>query len=131
MTHKSARGLSRTDRVYLNPHVADQACKPWTVTALAWPGDLSAHRPLEVARRLRQLPAGEGAVPPVPQCPLSHPDWKKRVELHWGELRKQDLLADTPARRLLLLKDAIRETTWAMHFEGSIGMLQTRGTASE
>lgn len=41
MTHKRSRGLSRVDCLYLNPHLADQACKPWTVAALFCPGDLS------------------------------------------------------------------------------------------
>jgi exonuclease III len=37
MTHKSALGVSRLDRAYVNAHLADLTFRPWSTAAMAWP----------------------------------------------------------------------------------------------
>lgn len=122
VTHRSVLGVSRLDRAYINAHVVEQEFRPWTVAAMDWTGNLSAHRPLELARRQAQGDDHDrNSARPLPQGPARHPQWPLRVVLQWGEMRRQDQKEDTAIRRLLLLKDAISEVTWTMHYEGSNG----------
>ena len=43
------------------------------------------------------------------------------MALYWGELRRQDGAEDSAVRRLVLMKQAMSEVTWAMHLEGTYG----------
>ena len=113
MTHRNAQGTSRLDRAYVNAHVADQLSRAWVCTALDWVPRLSAHRPIEVARR--SPPSGSGRPRAVPLGPSRREDWPRLVTLRWGELRQADTLPDTAHRRLLLLKRAMATVSFDLN----------------
>ena len=50
----------------------------------------------------------------LPTAPLDDPEWPKRVALRFNELQRTDTLADQAIRRMLLLKQAIREVSITM-----------------
>ena len=100
MTHRSTTGTSRLDRGYVNVHVADQLCRRWSSVPLDWIPSLSTHRPIEIARRGAAREPGPLASTTVPLAPARHEDWPRRVHLRWQQLRAEDDLEDSPARRL-------------------------------
>ena len=82
-TCDTATSRSRLDRVYTNHFAADQLDSNYTCAALNWTG-LSAHRPIFFARSTpkRSIQAGNS----LPQDPLDHPDWPRRVALEYHDL---------------------------------------------
>ena len=113
-THDSARGRSRLDRIYSNHHLTDQLDRRIGCAALAWVRQLSAHRPVAF---FRQHSAHGNVDNRVPAAPMKDPRWSQRVALRYGELRRSDASEDQPIRRLLLIKQAIRDVCKKMDNE--------------
>jgi exonuclease III len=113
-THDSARGRSRLDRIYSNHHLTDQLDRRIGCAALAWVRQLSAHRPVAF---FRQHSAHGNVDNRFPAAPMKDPRWSQRVALRYGELRRSDASEDQPIRRLLLIKQAIRDVCKKMDNE--------------
>ena len=116
-THDSALGRSRLDRVYSNHHLSDQLDRRIGCVALNWVPWLSAHRPVGFFRQTRSKDKAANAH--VPMAPMKDRQWPRRVALRYGELRSEDGPQDQPMRRLVLIKQAIREVSRAMDSEKS------------
>jgi hypothetical protein len=111
-THENALARSRLDRVYTNHFTSEQLDRQFTCTALPW-NRLSAHRPISFSRfspeeRTRRC---------IPQGPIGHPDWARRVALEYHERLAEDTLSDNAVRRLVVVKRAISTVTKHMHRE--------------
>ena len=111
-THRNAIGTSRIDRAYVNPHLADSFTHDWKCRALEWKNELSTHRAIEVTRTAKGAAADKGRA--LPTGPLGREDWAPRVRLRWQELKSADPHEPTAARKLQLIKQAIREVTMRM-----------------
>ena len=108
---------SRIDRIYSNHYVTDQLDRHYSCAALLWTS-WSAHRPLSFSRI---CPTHGAKSRPLPQAPLDHPDWTRRVSLEYQEICSLDALSGNPLRRLVLMKRAVRTVTYRMHKEGVVG----------
>jgi len=109
LTHQSASGASRLDRVYCDMAVADQLDRQFGTVALPWVDQLSAHRPIHWFRR---LPSGRSlSQRPIRPESCRRSGWAEQVSLRYAERRKEDPVADSSFRRLVLLKRAIRDVT--------------------
>jgi exonuclease III len=122
-THDNAQVRSRIDRIHSNHHVVDQLDRWYSCAALAWVKGLSAHRPVSFSRRKKG--SHEDVALPVPTAPMDDPEWATRVALKYGELRQSDPARDQPLRRLVLVKQAIREVSLSMGKERKHNIAKT------
>ena len=114
-THDCAMARSRLDRVYTSQHCCDQLDFALGCAALGWDPKLSADRPVVFfKKRNKPRPPESGALPDEPLKCLS---WPRRVVLAFQEKIRTSGVVDDPLHDLFQLKEAISETTWAMHHE--------------
>jgi hypothetical protein len=102
---------SKIDRMYINQHISYQLDHNCSCNVLEWDLGLSRHRAISFARRT-----------PVRRCVQDKPlqpvmfqrkGWKEEVTARFAELCVQDTIHLSPCRKLVLLKDAIRECSIA------------------
>lgn len=108
-TCSTAQARSRIDRFYNHQHVSHQLDKQYYCTVLEWELSTSRHRPIVFARRTA-TPTPRSQKPVAVQD-LAQAEWDSKVIERFKYLCSQDFAVDNPIRRLLLLKDAIKETT--------------------
>jgi hypothetical protein len=98
---------SKIDRMYTNQHLSYQLDHNCSCSVLEWDLGLSRHRAISFSRRT-----------PIQRCTQDRPlqpalfnrnGWRDEVSERFAELCVQDTIYPSPCRRLLLLKDAIRE----------------------
>ena len=116
-THENDAARSRIDRIYTNHYASDQLDRHFSCTALPWT-PLSAHRPISFARATPQR--GQQGNRRLPQGPIQHADWPRRVALEFHNLASQDANGGNPIRRLVLIKRAIHTVTKNMQRENLI-----------
>jgi len=106
-TCQAGGARSKIDRMYINQHVSYQLDHNCSCSVLEWDTSLSSHRAISFARRS-----------PIHRCAQDRPlhpalfqrkGWKEEVIARFHELCPSDSIYLSPCRRLLLLKDAIRE----------------------
>ena len=107
-----AGARSRIDRVYVNNFASEQLDRRFTCVVLPWTG-LSAHRPLSFGRSSASRDKHSRTTLPI--GPIDHPDWARRVALGYHTAVSRDLYMDSPLRRLVLVKRAIKSVTRSMH----------------
>ena len=108
---------SRIDRIYTNHFASDQLDRHYSCTVLLWTS-LSAHRPISFARATpRPKHSSEKR---LPQGPIRHPDWARRVALEYHARTSEDPLNTNPIRRLILAKRAIKDVTMSMQRQGCL-----------
>ena len=107
-TCEAGGARSRIDRVYCNQHLSFQMNRHITCSVLEWDKHTSAHRPLSFCRATPAPKNQENK--PIPLCEFKRQGWKTKVLDNFHYLSEGDPLINNPARRLLRLKDAIRNT---------------------
>ena len=108
-TCDTALARSRLDRIYSNQHLTDQLDRWHGCSALQWVRHLSAHRPVSFTRRTPT--SHKECEKPLPLPVIKDPSWPVRVALRFQELRASDDRGQLPLRKLLLVKQAMREVT--------------------
>jgi len=98
---------SKVDRMYINQHVTLQLDHHCSTSVLEWDFDLSRHRPIVFSRRSRTATAFENR--PLQHHAFKRPGWANDVFEVFKDKCRQDHIAPSACRRLILLKDAIRE----------------------
>jgi len=105
-THENARARSRLDRIYCNQHVSIQFDRNIICAVLEWEKGTSAHRPISF-RRI--TPAEKNPDDkPIPDSEFRREGWQADVLNHFQFLCINEQHLNNPIRRLLLLKDSIR-----------------------
>jgi len=105
-TCEAGGARSRIDRMYTNQHVSFQLDRHITCNVLEWDKHLSVHRPITFSRTAAK-PKDPGQKP-IPIHEFAREGWKETVLENFHYLCRGDPTNVNPARRLLLLKDAIR-----------------------
>ena len=108
LTCEAGGARSRIDRIYCNQHLSFQMNRHITCSVLEWDKHTSAHRPLTFSRTTPARTNQENK--PIPLSELKRDGWDKKVLANFHYLCEGDPMINNPARRLLLLKDAIRNT---------------------
>jgi len=126
-TCEAGGARSKLDRMYNNQHISYQLDHNCSCTALEWDLELSAHRAISFSRR---TPAPKDTQDrPLQPASFKRAGWKEEVIARFQELSIQDTIATNPCRRLLLLKDAIRDRSSGGEPQGEGGDKQrTRGS---
>ena len=100
MTHASASGRSRLDRVYTTQRVSDQLDRQVRSAALEWVPHLSAHRAVALTRSTT-VRSGEVGAPPNEA--FQHPDWGPRATAeYWRLVGESPNVSDVGKLRLLV-----------------------------
>jgi len=105
-TCEAGGARSRIDRMYCNQHLSYQLDKHMACNVLEWEKSVSVHRAIVFSRRTPQPKDPESK--PIPTCEFHKEGWKEKVVSQFGYLCRGDRAIANPVRRLLLLKDAIR-----------------------
>lgn len=116
-TYESKVVRSRIDRIYANNYIADQLDRHYACTALPWT-PLSSHRPVSFSRCKPTHKHNNPST--LPQAPLQHRDWARRVALDFHAAACDDPMGDDPIRRLILSKRATQSVTKRMWKENII-----------
>ena len=96
---------SRIDRIR-NQHISYQLDRHISCSVLEWCQETSAHRPLCFSRRTPSPKCQEGK--PIPLADFERKGWLTQVEGQFRYLGIDDANIDNPIRKLVLIKDAIR-----------------------
>jgi len=107
-TCEAGGARSRIDRMYTNQHVSFQLDRHIACNVLEWDRKVSVHRPI-VFSRITAKPKHPGQTN-IPMSECLKEGWKESVVEHFKFLCQGEQLIENPVRRLLLLKDAIRNT---------------------
>lgn len=118
-TYHHPISLSRLDRVYSNHHPSSQLDNNYHCNTMTHLPQLSKHAPLSFGRSssCKTQPHDTNDdksplhFPPIKTSTLQHPDWKLRVSAEYYHQLHNDNMAYNPLRRLLLLKNAIRQVS--------------------
>ena len=108
-THKNAGFYSRIDRMYCNQHVSYQLDRHSSCCMLEGDWELSHHRPISFYRRTP--PPKSRDKRPITAREISKEGWAAGVKCTFDRLCTQDTAVANPFRRLVLLKDAMIQTT--------------------
>ena len=103
---------SRLDRMYCNQHLSFQLDKNCACTMLDCSENISHHRPISFAR-ISPRPKG-GDDKPLAPSDVQKPGWVQEVQSAFQRTCRDDPGIENPIRRLVLLKDAIKEATKKM-----------------
>ena len=87
MTHASAAGRSRLDRIYTSQHLSDQLDRQVRSAALEWVPHLSAHRAVAIVRNTTTRSV-DPEVPPA--AGFQHPDWATRASAEYHRLLDEE-----------------------------------------
>jgi len=104
---------SKVDRMYINQHITFQLDHQCSTSVLEWDFDLSRHRPIVFQRRSHVTSPGETR--PLQSHVFNRPGWANDVIEVFKAKCIQDHIAPSACRRLVLLKDAIREASTTDH----------------
>ena len=117
-THENAVVRSRIDRVYWNAFHSEQLDRVVTCSALEWVPQLSAHRPLALARR---APQRERDAPrPLQPGLVNDAQWPVRVAAAFAELCAAAPQPLSGIGRSALLRKAMRMVAARMQCEASL-----------
>ena len=108
-THTGSGARSRLDRVYCNQHIAFQLDRNCVCTRLECDHDVSHHHPISFARTTPRPKSGDDK--PLSPKDLAKDGWGTSVIFNFQRNCLGDRDLENPIRRLVLLKDAIKETT--------------------
>jgi len=98
---------SRIDRMYINQHVSYQLDHNCSTSALEWDLELSRHRPIVFSRLSHKNRPPENR--PLQAHVFKRKGWAQDVCAAFQLKCAQDHISSSACRRLVLLKDAIRE----------------------
>ena len=100
---------SRLDRMYCNQHLSFQLDRYCACTMLDCVLAVSHHRPISFARRTPRPKQGDDK--PIPASVIKKAGWADAVKSAFQRVCKKDRELVNPIRRLVLLKDAIKEVS--------------------
>jgi len=127
-TCEAGGARSRIDRMYTNQHVSFQLDRHIACNVLEWDKSVSVHRPIVFSRRsAKPKSPGQKA---IPANEFSREGWKESVIQNFRFLCKDDDQITNPARKLLLLKDAIRNT-YNMRHEDSLSLSEEASSSPD
>ena len=105
-THENAKARSRLDRMYCNQHLSMQLDRHIQCSVLEWDKGISAHRAISFRRT---TPAEKNVEDkPIPASEFKREGWRNEVQDHFMFLCRNEIHLNNPIRRLLLMKDSIR-----------------------
>ena len=107
-THAGSGARSRLDRMYCNQHISFQLDRNCACIMLDCDYTISHHKPISFARATPCPKKGDDK--PIAPKDLQKKGWAPSVLSTFQRMCKSDP-GDNPVRRLVLLKDAIKETT--------------------
>ena len=108
LTCEAGGARSRIDRMYCNQHLSFQLNRHISCNVLEWDRHTSVHRPLSFSRTTPAPKKLENK--PIPLSEFKREGWVQKVFANFQYLSNGDPMINNPARRLLLLKDAIRNS---------------------
>jgi len=108
-TCEAGGARSKIDRMYINQHISYQLDHHCSTSVLEWDLDLSRHRPIVFARRSPLARSSDSR--PIQSHIFKREGWSDSVVANFTAKCKQDHLPASACRRLVLLKDAIRDSS--------------------